>query len=158
MVNSNFEKANKNAPHLYEKSERKWPTLSLIFFAIIQKNRNYGPKRSLKMADTNSQKSEQKRATPSQKKQTKIVAPLLKKILIVHFWLHNFCDIILLYEVIMKDKISKLVNVYKKYGFIGFCKKCKINCWSICNVQSEIKKKLWIPAWWLVRNKFIIIK
>ncbi len=23
----------------------------------------------------------------------------------------------------MKDKISKLVNVYKKYGFIGFCKK-----------------------------------
>ena len=23
----------------------------------------------------------------------------------------------------MKEKISKLVNVYKKYGFIGFCKK-----------------------------------
>lgn len=24
----------------------------------------------------------------------------------------------------MKDKVTKLVNVYKKYGFIGFCKKC----------------------------------
>ena len=23
----------------------------------------------------------------------------------------------------MREKISKLVNVYKKYGFIGFCKK-----------------------------------
>ena len=23
----------------------------------------------------------------------------------------------------MKEKVSKLVNVYKKYGFIGFCKK-----------------------------------
>ena len=23
----------------------------------------------------------------------------------------------------MKEKLSKLVNVYKKYGFIGFCKK-----------------------------------
>lgn len=40
---------------------------------------------------------------------------------------------------------------------ISFCKNCKINCWSICNVQSEIKKKLWIPAWWLVRNKIIKI-
>ena len=24
----------------------------------------------------------------------------------------------------MKDKITKLVNVYKKYGFVGFIKKC----------------------------------
>lgn len=24
----------------------------------------------------------------------------------------------------MKEKLTKLVNVYKKYGFIGFCKKC----------------------------------
>ena len=26
----------------------------------------------------------------------------------------------------MKDKISKLVNVYRKHGFIGFIKKCYV--------------------------------
>ena len=32
------------------------------------------------------------------------------------------------------------------------CKSCPINCWSVCNVQTEIKKKLWIPAVWLIKN------
>lgn len=35
------------------------------------------------------------------------------------------------------------------------CKNCKTQCWSMCNVQTAIKKKFWIPAWWLMKNKFL---
>ncbi len=35
------------------------------------------------------------------------------------------------------------------------CKNCTLNCWSICNVQSALKKKIWIPGMWLIRNKVI---
>lgn len=36
----------------------------------------------------------------------------------------------------MKEKISKLVNVYKKYGFIGFCK--KLRAYIIANYLDKI--------------------
>ena len=32
------------------------------------------------------------------------------------------------------------------------CRRCQINCWSVCNVQTEIKKKIWIPGCWFVKN------
>lgn len=32
------------------------------------------------------------------------------------------------------------------------CRKCKLNCWSICNVQSAIKKKIWVPFFWLCKE------
>lgn len=40
----------------------------------------------------------------------------------------------------MKEKISKLVNVYKKYGFIGFCKKLK--AYIIANYLDKISIKV----------------
>ena len=39
----------------------------------------------------------------------------------------------------MKEKISKLVNVYKKYGFIGFCK--KLRAYIIANYLDKISFK-----------------
>ena len=33
------------------------------------------------------------------------------------------------------------------------CKNCRLNCWSMCNVQSALKKKLWIPGIWLLKKK-----
>ncbi len=35
------------------------------------------------------------------------------------------------------------------------CKNCKTPCWSMCNVLTAIKKHFWVPAWWLVKNKFL---
>ncbi len=32
------------------------------------------------------------------------------------------------------------------------CRNCSINCWSVCNVQTEIRKKIWIPAWWFLKH------
>lgn len=40
----------------------------------------------------------------------------------------------------MKEKISKLVNVYKKYGFIGFCK--KLRAYIIANYLDKISLKV----------------
>lgn len=40
----------------------------------------------------------------------------------------------------MKEKISKLVNVYKKYGFIGFCK--KLRAYIIANYLDKISFKV----------------
>ncbi len=40
----------------------------------------------------------------------------------------------------MKEKISKLTNVYKKYGFIGFCKKLK--AYIIANYLDKISFKV----------------
>ena len=39
----------------------------------------------------------------------------------------------------MKEKISKLINVYKKYGFKGFCKKLK--AYIIANYLDKISFK-----------------
>ena len=36
----------------------------------------------------------------------------------------------------MKDKISKLINVFKKYGFIGFIK--KLRAYVIANYLDKI--------------------
>ena len=41
----------------------------------------------------------------------------------------------------MKEKISKLVNVYKKYGFIGFAGFSIISCGFILHNKSNKKKK-----------------
>ena len=49
-------------------------------------------------------------------------------------------------EIMQSDEAKKI---------IVRCKNCKIPCWSMCNVQTAIKKHFWIPAWWLVKNKFI---
>jgi MoaA/NifB/PqqE/SkfB family radical SAM enzyme len=38
---------------------------------------------------------------------------------------------------------------------IDKCKKCKLNCWSVCNVQSALKKKIYIPGGWLIKNKYL---
>ena len=40
----------------------------------------------------------------------------------------------------MKEKLSKLVNVYKKYGFIGFCK--KLRAYIIANYLDKISIKV----------------
>ena len=42
----------------------------------------------------------------------------------------------------MKEKISKLWNVYKKYGFIGFCKKLK--AYIIANYLDKISLKVFL--------------
>ena len=39
----------------------------------------------------------------------------------------------------MSEKISNLVNVYKKYGFIGFCK--KLRAYIIANYLDKISFK-----------------
>ena len=39
----------------------------------------------------------------------------------------------------MKEKISKLVNVYKKYGFKGFCK--KLRAYIIANYLDKVSLK-----------------
>ena len=40
----------------------------------------------------------------------------------------------------MKEKLSKLINVYKKYGFIGFCK--KLRAYIIANYLDKISLKV----------------
>lgn len=40
----------------------------------------------------------------------------------------------------MKEKVSKLINVYKKYGFIGFCK--KLRAYIIANYLDKISLKV----------------
>lgn len=40
----------------------------------------------------------------------------------------------------MKEKISKLINVYKKYGFIGFCK--KLRAYIIANYLDKVSFKV----------------
>lgn len=42
--------------------------------------------------------------------------------------------------IYMKEKISKLINVYKKYGFVGFCKKLK--AYIIANYLDKISFKV----------------
>jgi glycosyltransferase involved in cell wall biosynthesis len=42
----------------------------------------------------------------------------------------------------MKEKLSKLVNVYKKYGFIGFCK--KLRAYMIANYLDKISIKVFL--------------
>ena len=42
----------------------------------------------------------------------------------------------------MKEKLSKLVNVYKKYGFIGFCK--KLRAYIIANYLDKISIKVFL--------------
>ena len=42
----------------------------------------------------------------------------------------------------MKDKLSKLINVYKKYGFIGFCK--KLRAYIIANYLDKISIRVFI--------------
>lgn len=34
------------------------------------------------------------------------------------------------------------------------CKNCKTPCWVTCNVQTAIKKEIWVPVVWLLKNKF----
>ena len=48
-------------------------------------------------------------------------------------------------DIIQSDNAKRIVSK---------CKQCK-GCWMICNMQTALKKKLWIPAWWLIRNKFL---
>ncbi|MDE6285245.1 MAG: glycosyltransferase family 1 protein, partial [Bacilli bacterium] len=40
----------------------------------------------------------------------------------------------------MKEKVSKLLNVYRKYGFIGFCK--KLRAYIIANYMDKISFKV----------------
>lgn len=42
----------------------------------------------------------------------------------------------------MKEKISKLVNVYKKYGLVGFCK--KLYAYIVANYLDKIIFKVFI--------------
>lgn len=42
----------------------------------------------------------------------------------------------------MKEKLSKLVNVYKKYGFIGFCK--KLYAYIVANYLDKVSLKVFI--------------
>lgn len=49
------------------------------------------------------------------------------------------------WDEILYSKVAKEIN--------DRCRNCTLNCWSICNVQSAIKKKLWVPGLWLIKNK-----
>ncbi len=44
---------------------------------------------------------------------------------------------------------EKAVEINKR------CRACTLNCWSVCNVQSALKKHIWIPAKWLLINKMV---
>ncbi len=48
------------------------------------------------------------------------------------------------WQEIMKGQAAKQI---KKR-----CRNCKLYCWSVCNVQTEIKKKIWIPVMWLCKQ------
>jgi len=37
----------------------------------------------------------------------------------------------------------------------GKVKKCERNCWMIGSVSPAMKKYIWIPAWWVVKYKFL---
>lgn len=56
---------------------------------------------------------------------------------------------------IRKQDWNEVLNSNKAVEIKNRCRKCTLNCWSICNVQSAIKKKLWIPGYWLIKNKII---
>ena len=73
-----------------------------------------------------------------------IIGYILANLLIVVNGRYNYIIYPLLLIIItkegnenhMKEKISKLVNVYKKYGFIGFCK--KLRAYIIANYLDKI--------------------
>jgi MoaA/NifB/PqqE/SkfB family radical SAM enzyme len=48
------------------------------------------------------------------------------------------------WDVIMQSPTAAQVN--------NLCRKCKLNCWSICNVQSAMKKKIWVAGIWLLKH------
>ena len=48
---------------------------------------------------------------------------------------------------------EEIMNGDQARGVMRRCRECGINCWSVCNVQSALKKKIWIPGLWLVREK-----
>lgn len=53
---------------------------------------------------------------------------------------------------------NEILNNKSARKIVEKCKHCKINCWSMCNVQSALKKKIWIPMTWLIRRKFLNIQ
>lgn len=48
---------------------------------------------------------------------------------------------------------SEILSSEAAATIVERCRKCNLNCWSICNVQSALKKKIWIPVNWLLKNK-----
>lgn len=54
------------------------------------------------------------------------------------------------WKEIMESENAKAVN--KR------CRNCELNCWSICNVQSAIKKKIWIPIGWILGEWIKLIR
>lgn len=50
---------------------------------------------------------------------------------------------------------DEIVESAEAKDVVSRCRNCKLQCWSMCNVQTAIKKNLWVPAWWLVQHKLV---
>ncbi|WP_035774281.1 radical SAM/SPASM domain-containing protein [Butyrivibrio sp. VCB2006] len=48
-------------------------------------------------------------------------------------------------EIIKSDSSNEIMEK---------CRNCKLNCWSVCNVQSALKKKIWVPGVWFMTHFF----
>jgi radical SAM protein with 4Fe4S-binding SPASM domain len=49
---------------------------------------------------------------------------------------------------------EEIINSEKAKKVCRACRECKLNCWSVCNVSSALRKKIYIPLEWIIRNKF----
>lgn len=47
-------------------------------------------------------------------------------------------------EIMKSEKAQRVINI---------CENCQLNCWSICNIGSVIKKKILKVGMWAVKNK-----
>lgn len=48
---------------------------------------------------------------------------------------------------------KEIINSEQGKNVIKMCENCSINCWSICNMGSQMRKSIFKIALWIVRNK-----
>lgn len=50
---------------------------------------------------------------------------------------------------------DEIMNSQKAQEVVFICKNCKLNCWSICNMGSQIHKNAFKVGCWIIKNKVI---
>lgn len=53
------------------------------------------------------------------------------------------------------DSWDDIIHGERAERIAAKCKSCKIQCWSMCNMRTAFHKNIWVPAIWLLKNKFL---
>jgi hypothetical protein len=52
---------------------------------------------------------------------------------------------------IMQEDVRAMQR--RETATLEFVKRCPVNCWMNCTVNPAMRKRPWIPAWWVVRAR-----